>query len=81
MTEAQRLASYTNGDGPYHDEIAIAIEALMRRQIANALRIAPEVVALDTGDMKNLTATAQAAFGNAMYEQIEAIRSALREVS
>lgn len=83
MTEAERLNSYTHGEGPYHDEIAIGVEALMRRHIANALRIAPgDVVFSKHGvSLRGVTTMAQRTFDDAMAERIAAIHNAEQEAA
>ena len=75
MTEIDRLNSYTKGDGPYHDELHVSIEALVRRQIANALRVPPEAIILDKRDMRDLVAAAHTAFDNAMSDRIAELRA------
>lgn len=87
MTEAQRLTSYTHGDGPFHDEINIGIETLMRRQIANALRISPadvvftEHLANSKRELAKLITHAQRTFDTVIGERIAEIEAAGEEES
>ena len=80
MDDLARLTSYTKGDGPYHDEIHVSIEALIRRQVANALRVPPEAVTLDKGDLRDLIAAAHNAFDNAMADRCAELRKGVDDV-
>lgn len=65
--------------GSYMDDIADGVEAVIRRQIANALGIAPDVVVLDKTDLSAAVELAREAFSNSVFDVVQAAKVAARQ--
>ena len=77
--EIKRLDAIWRGNaGSYLDELHIGVEAMLRRQIANALSIAPEAVALCEGELSTAIEAARTAFTGAVFTRECELRRELR---
>ena len=65
--------------GSYMDDIADGVEAVIRRQIANALGVAPDVVVLDKTDLSAVVELAREAFSNSVFDVVQAAKVAARQ--